>query len=68
MQRMVDREAEYRVDVVRLEAERHRLAEYWTRLKETGLSDEEVKRVTDPLMSFHLQLSDEIESYERPSS
>ena len=62
---MIRNEAEYREAAARLEAERHRLAEHRTRLKATGLSDEEVKRVTDPLMSFHLQLSEEVESYER---
>jgi ribosome-binding protein aMBF1 (putative translation factor) len=62
---MIRNEAEYREAAVRLEAERHRFAEHRTRLKVTGLSDEEVKRVTDPLMSFHLQLSEEVESYER---
>jgi ribosome-binding protein aMBF1 (putative translation factor) len=62
---MIRSEAEYREAAARLEAEQHRLAEHRTRLKATGLSDEEVKRVTDPLMSFHLQLSEEVESYER---
>jgi DNA-directed RNA polymerase specialized sigma subunit len=62
---MIRNEAEYREAATRLEAERLRLAEHRTRLKATGLSDEEVKRVTDPLMSFHLQLSEEVESYER---
>ena len=62
---MIRNEAEYREAAARLEAERHRLADHRTRLKATGLSDEEVKRVTDPLMSFHLQLSEELESYER---
>ena len=62
---MIRSEAEYREAATRLEAEQRRLAEHRTRLKATGLSDEEVKRVIDPLMSFHLQLSEEVESYER---
>ena len=35
------------------------------RLRETGLSDVEIKRVIDPMESFHLQLQEEVESYER---
>ncbi len=62
---MIRNEAEYREAAARLQAERQRLAEHRTRLQATGLSDEEVKRVIDPLMSFHLQLSEEVESYER---
>jgi hypothetical protein len=64
--RMIRNEAEYREAAARLGAEQQRLAEHRTRLQATGLSDEEVKRVIDPLMSFHLQLSEEVESYKRP--
>ena len=49
----------------RLTAEHGRLAEHRARLKATGLSDDEVKRVTDPMELFHLQFSEEVESYER---
>ncbi len=31
----------------------------------TNMSDEEIKRVIDPIESFHLQLKEEVESYER---
>jgi DNA-binding Xre family transcriptional regulator len=41
------------------------LTEHRTRLKEAGLNDEEIKRVIDPMESFHLQLMEEVESYER---
>ncbi len=41
-----------------------RIAEYRTRLRETGLSDAEIKRVTDPIESFRLQFAEESESYE----
>jgi ribosome-binding protein aMBF1 (putative translation factor) len=34
-------------------------------LKDAGLSDDEVKRVIDPMESFHMQLVEEAESYER---
>jgi len=62
---MIRNETEYRVAVARLEDERSRMAEHRSRLKETGLSAEEIKRVVDPIESFHLQLKEEVESYER---
>jgi ribosome-binding protein aMBF1 (putative translation factor) len=62
---MIRNEAEYQEAAARLGEERNRLADHAARLKATGLSDEEVKRVTDPLESFHLQLKEEVESYER---
>ena len=45
---MIRNEAEYREAVERLAAEWNRLAEHRARLKATGLSDDEVKCVTDP--------------------
>lgn len=62
---MIRNENEYKEAVARLEEERSRLAEHRARLKEAGLSDEEVKRVIDPMESFHLQFKEEVESYER---
>jgi len=62
---MIRNETEYQEASARLAEERNRLAEHRSRLKETGLSDEEVKRVIDPMESFHLQLKEEVESYER---
>ena len=62
---MIRNEAEYREAVQRLDAERTRLSEHRTRLKEAGLADDEVKRVIDPMESFHLQFAEEVESYER---
>jgi len=62
---MIGSETEYREAVARLEAERHRLAEHRTRLRAIGLLGDEVKRVTDPLLSFHLQLCEEVQSYGR---
>jgi ribosome-binding protein aMBF1 (putative translation factor) len=35
------------------------------RLHETGLDEAAIKRVIDPIESFHLQLKEEVESYER---
>lgn len=62
---MIRNETEYQAAVDRLVEERQRLAEHRARLKQTGLTDEEIKRVIDPMESFHLQLKEEVESYER---
>ena len=62
---MIRNESEYQHATARLAEERTRLAEHRARLKETGMSDEEIKRVIDPISSFHLQLKEEVESYER---
>ena len=62
---MIRNEAEYQEASARLADERQRLADHRARLKEAGLSDEEIKRVIDPMESFHLQLKEEVESYER---
>jgi ribosome-binding protein aMBF1 (putative translation factor) len=62
---MIRNETEYQEASTRLAEERNRLAEHRARLRQAGLSDEEIKRVTDPMESFHLQLQEEVESYER---
>src|SRR5271165_5846096 len=62
---MIRNETEYQEASARVADERNRLADHRARLKEAGLSDEEIKRVIDPMESFHLQLKEEVESYER---
>ena len=62
---MIRNETEYQEASARLAEERNRLADHRSRLKEAGLRDEEIKRVIDPMESFHLQLQEEVESYER---
>ncbi len=62
---MIRNESEYKEAVQRLADEKKRLTEHRARLKETGLSKEEIKRVIDPMESFHMQLREEVESYER---
>lgn len=62
---MIRNETEYKEAVARIEKEHARLEEQRDKLHETGLSAEEIKRVTDPMESFHLQLKEEVESYER---
>lgn len=62
---MIRNETEYQQAVKRLSEEQARLTSHRARLKETGLSDEEIKRVVDPMESFYLQFKEEVESYER---
>src|ERR1700728_4507939 len=62
---MIRNEAEYQNASVHLKEEQTRLAEHRARLEATGMSRDEIKRVIDPMESFHLQLQEEVESYER---
>ena len=62
---MIRNETEYQEASARLADERNRLADHRVRLKQAGLSAAEIKRVIDPMKSFHLQLKEEVESYER---
>jgi DNA-binding XRE family transcriptional regulator len=62
---MIRNEAEYKEAVQRLEEERKRLSDHRAALVKTGLSKSEIKRAMDPLRSFHLQLQEEVEAYER---
>lgn len=62
---MIRNEGEYQEAVARLTGERGRLDEHRERLRQAGLGDDEIKRVMDPMESFHLQLREEVESYER---
>src|ERR1035437_10736331 len=62
---MIRNEAENQHATARLQEERGRLAKHRDRLKATGLSDDEIKRVIDPIESFHLQLKEEVDCYER---
>jgi DNA-binding XRE family transcriptional regulator len=62
---MIRNEPEYQEASKRLDEETQRLEQHRARLKEAGLGDDEIKRVIDPLASFHLQLREEVEAYER---
>jgi ribosome-binding protein aMBF1 (putative translation factor) len=62
---MIRSEAEYQEAVNRLSAEKDRLSQHRARLNEIGLSSDEIKRVMDPMLSFHLQLDEEVASYEK---
>lgn len=62
---MIRNENEYQEAVRRLQEEAARLNEHRVRLEGMGLAADEVKRAVDPLRSFHAQLAEEVESYER---
>jgi len=62
---MIRNEAEYQKAVRRIVDEQKRLDEHRKSLNEAGLTEEQRQRVLDPIESFHLQLAEEIESYER---
>lgn len=62
---MIRNETDYKNAVERIEAEKARIAETQAILEAKGLNAEEVKRVIDPILSFHLQLREEVESYEK---
>ena len=62
---MIRNASEYREAMARLTEESVRLVGHRERLKQSGLSAEELQRVMDPMDSFHLQLQEEVDSYER---
>ena len=62
---MIRNETEYGEAVSRLRDEEARLSEQKTKLVEMNLGAEEIERVLDPFRSFHLQLREEVEYYER---
>ena len=62
---MIRNESEYQKAMSRLEEERSRLEQHCEHLKTHGLRGDELKRALDPLRSFHLQLEEEVQSYER---
>ena len=45
--------------------EQKRIDAQKTQLEKMGLSSADVKRAIDPIQSFHLQLQEEVESYQR---
>ncbi len=62
---MIRNESEYQEAARRQREERDRLEQHRARLAESGLGPAEVERALAPLRSFHLQLDEEIQSYER---
>ncbi|MBE7458024.1 MAG: hypothetical protein KJ057_13880 [Phycisphaerae bacterium] len=62
---MIRSDDEYRATSGRVAAAERRIREQEERLRSAGLSAAEIKRVIDPLKSFHQQLKEEVEEYER---
>jgi ribosome-binding protein aMBF1 (putative translation factor) len=62
---MIRNENEYREAVTRLQEEKAHISRQKEELVGLGLSGDDLKRAVDPLLSFHLQLKEEVESYER---
>jgi hypothetical protein len=62
---MIRNEAEYKEAVDRVREEAQRLAAHEAELGKLNLSTEEIKRVMDPMRSFHEQLKEEVAGYER---
>lgn len=64
---MIRSENEYKEAVRRIKDERERFTQHRLKLQADGYSPDEVDRLLEPLMSFHLQLAEEVEAYERLS-
>jgi DNA-binding Xre family transcriptional regulator len=62
---MIRNETEYKKAVERIKEEAARIEAQKTELEKMGLTPDQVTRATDPLTSFHLQLVEEVESYEK---
>lgn len=62
---MIRNEREYKEALSRLEKDREVVEEQRRVLVESGLSAEEVERALGPMLSFHAQLEEEVEWYER---
>ena len=62
---MIRNENEYQQAIARIDAERKRLDEHVEAWKEQGFTSEQVAKLREPLESFHMQLVEEVQSYER---
>jgi len=62
---MIRTESEYKETVKRIEEQQKHIDEQRARLKAEGLSPDQIKRVIDPIISFHRQFVEETEYYER---
>lgn len=62
---MIHSEKEYKEAVQRIGQEKERLARQKSELKGMGLEPAEIKRALDPMLSFHQQLEEEVQAYER---
>lgn len=62
---MIRTESEYRHALARVDAEKQRLSDYAGACASKGFTPEQVAKLLEPLQSFHAQLLEEIDAYER---
>lgn len=62
---MIRNDSEYQEAVRRLQTEEASIVEKKKKLEEEGFTIDEIKRLVDPFLSFHLQLREEVGAYER---
>lgn len=62
---MIRNETEYQEAVKRVEQEEDRFVQYAAEWKARGHDEQEVARLLEPLRTFHAQLVEEIEYYQR---
>lgn len=62
---MIRSENEYQMVVARLAEEQAQLSLHAAGLRGMGLPVEQLERAMEPLLTFHLQLQDEVVAYER---
>lgn len=62
---MLRTESEYKHAVERCRQQKSRIDQPREQYAAAGLKSDEIKRAIDPLISFHLELQEEIEDYQR---
>ncbi|CAM4303049.1 transcriptional regulator [Paenibacillus alkaliterrae] len=62
---MIKNETAYQKAIGKLKQDKEFIAKEKLRFKEMGLNDEQIDMAIEPLLSFHEQLKEEVEYYER---
>jgi DNA-binding XRE family transcriptional regulator len=62
---MIRNETEYQQAIARIDEERERFKNHAEAWKQQGFNPEQIAKLKEPLESFHRQLVEEVESYER---
>lgn len=62
---MIRNETEYQQAVARVDAEKQRFTEHIEAWKKQGFTADQIAKLKEPLESFHMQLVEEVQSYER---
>lgn len=65
---MIKTEKEYLESKKRLEKEFESIEEHQSKMREAGMTDDQIRLATDPLLSFAFQLKEEVEEYEKLKS